>query len=295
MIKFAASVRAISFSSIYPFLEVLNQVRPGQILDIGGAHNQSATDLSLKRVLPPGWNYTVADIRSANISRVDVVLEDPYAFPFADESFDVVVSIDTFEHADFFWLTLLEMIRVCRADGLIFISAPQEQKYHAVPTDSWRFQNDAPHALERWAHRNGFPVVLRSGFTVFNTITFIYGRSWISPVLDMRTEQMNRLPQPAEIFEARRDCWGDWDDLQIKSIQNILREVVSDSGNELSSESGIELPAISHQTAEEFIIAQCCHTDLSDFIMNWCFDCEFTFHRCCVLGLLDLPAYKNKS
>ena len=38
---------------------------------------------------------------------VDIVLEDPYCLPFADNSVDVVVSSSCFEQAEFFWLLFL--------------------------------------------------------------------------------------------------------------------------------------------------------------------------------------------
>ena len=86
---------------------------------------------------------------------MDVVLEDPYALPFQDGAFSVVASLHAFEHTDFFWLTFLELARVCAAGGYIFLAAPAQVGYHAMPADNWRFQAGAPAALERWARHSG--------------------------------------------------------------------------------------------------------------------------------------------
>ena len=44
--------------------------------------------------------------------------------PFKDNSIDIVVSISVFEHVEFFWETYLEMLRILKPNGLLFINAP---------------------------------------------------------------------------------------------------------------------------------------------------------------------------
>jgi len=74
--------------------------------------------------------------------------------PFKDNFFDVIVSSSCFEHDDFFWLTFLEMGRLLKTNGFIYINAPSNGPYHAHPQDNWRFYIDSWKALEKWAKRN---------------------------------------------------------------------------------------------------------------------------------------------
>ena len=53
---------------------------------------------------------------------VDKVLENPYRLPFDDNSTDIIVSISVFEHVEFFWETFLEMLRILKPNGLLFLS-----------------------------------------------------------------------------------------------------------------------------------------------------------------------------
>ena len=44
--------------------------------------------------------------------------------PFADASFDLVMSVSTLEHDKHFWLSLAEMKRVLRPGGVLAIAVP---------------------------------------------------------------------------------------------------------------------------------------------------------------------------
>ncbi len=67
------------------------------------------------------------------------------------ESVDVLVSGQTFEHAEFFWETMLEIARVLKPQGLCCIIAPATGREHRVPLDCWRFFTDGFRALARYA------------------------------------------------------------------------------------------------------------------------------------------------
>jgi SAM-dependent methyltransferase len=87
-------------------------------------------------------------------------ITDPYMYPFADESFDAVISTSVFEHMEFFWLAFLEMARVCKQNGYIYINAPSNGSIHRFPIDAWRFYPDAGSVLSKWAIKNGFKIAL---------------------------------------------------------------------------------------------------------------------------------------
>ena len=62
-----------------------------------------------------------------------------------------MISGQTFEHVEFFWLSLPEMVRVVRPGGLICIVAPSRGPEHRYPVDCWRFYPDGFHGLGRYA------------------------------------------------------------------------------------------------------------------------------------------------
>ena len=95
---------------------------------------------------------------------VDVVADDPYSLPFEDGIADVVVSSSCFEHAEFFWLSFVEMCRIAKPDSLIYISAPSNGRIHRYPVDCWRFYPDASVALVNWGNKNGNNSILLESF-----------------------------------------------------------------------------------------------------------------------------------
>ena len=94
-------------------------------------------------------NYIGLDIEAGY--EVDLVVQDPYEWKeIADETFDIVISGQTFEHIEFFWLTFSEMVRVLKTGGYMCIIAPKIQKQHRYPVDCWRFMPDSMKALAKW-------------------------------------------------------------------------------------------------------------------------------------------------
>ena len=122
-----------------------NVIEVGSMVVAGG---------SLREVATEGCNYVGIDCDVG--PGVDIVATDPYAFPTVSNVADAVVSSSTFEHADFFWLTFLEMCRICKPGGYIYINVPSNGYVHRHPVDCWRFYPDAAQALTKWAARNGY-------------------------------------------------------------------------------------------------------------------------------------------
>ena len=126
-----------------------------KLIEIGSLSVNS----NIKNSLKDNMEYIGIDIVKGE--NVDVVLDDPYKFPFEDKSIDVVISISNFEHTEFFWLTYLEILRVLKDDGLFFLNAPSNSKYHRHETDNWRFYPDSSISLQKWGEYNNFePQVL---------------------------------------------------------------------------------------------------------------------------------------
>jgi len=96
----------------------------------------------------PNWRYRGFDMSAG--PNVDVVMTNPYRIPMPARSVDLVVSGQAFEHVDYFWITFLEMVRVLRPNGMIFLIAPSRGPEHRYPVDCWRFYPDGYRALARF-------------------------------------------------------------------------------------------------------------------------------------------------
>ena len=97
------------------------------------------------------FSYLGLDMESG--SNVDIVAKKPYSWEMLqNESFDVVISGQAFEHMEFFWLVLQEMIRVLKPCGLICVIAPRSQNLHRYPIDCYRFDTDGMIALARFGN-----------------------------------------------------------------------------------------------------------------------------------------------
>jgi SAM-dependent methyltransferase len=130
-----------------------------RILDIGSLDING----SLRQHCPPAAEYVGIDCTAG--PGVDLVLEDPYQYPFPAGHFDLIVSTSCFEHDPMFWLTFVEASRVLSPDGFLYLNAPSNGWYHAHPWDNWRFYPDAALALERWAQRSGMLIHCIESFT----------------------------------------------------------------------------------------------------------------------------------
>ena len=96
---------------------------------------------------------------------VDIVLKNPYDWnEIETDFFDIIISGQAFEHIEFFWITMAEMARVLKKDGLLCLIAPNGFKEHRHPVDCYRFFSDGMVALARYvsleplhAHTNCAP------------------------------------------------------------------------------------------------------------------------------------------
>lgn len=116
------------------------------VVDIGSADiNGSSRELFAAL----GCTYQGVDLEPG--PGVDVVLDDPYALPFDDDSFDIAVSSQTFEHSEYFWKVFSEMARVTNEHGVIIVLTPSAGPVHRYPVDCYRFNSDSMAGLARHA------------------------------------------------------------------------------------------------------------------------------------------------
>ena len=119
------------------------------IFDIG-AQDVNPQPLNYRQIFEHGrWKYVGVDMTAG--PNVDLVLDDPYDWTAVEDgSLDVIVTGQAFEHVEFFWVTMEEMARALKPDGLIFLIAPSTGPEHRYPVDCWRFYPDSMHALGKW-------------------------------------------------------------------------------------------------------------------------------------------------
>lgn len=67
------------------------------------------------------------------------IIADIHNVPIKDESFDCIICTGTLEHIEYPEEVLLEIKRILRKNGFVYIDAPFIQCYHPDPVDYWRF------------------------------------------------------------------------------------------------------------------------------------------------------------
>ena len=139
-----------SFDKMADFVQKYLQPRrrePLVILDLGSQDFNGSYRLLLDH---PPWRYLGVDMAPG--MNVDVVLRDPYYWrEIKTASADVIVSGQTFEHTEFFWLSMREMARALKVGGLVCIIAPSAGDEHRYPVDCWRVYPDGLRAVARYA------------------------------------------------------------------------------------------------------------------------------------------------
>lgn len=106
----------------------------GRVLEIGAREHPR-----LDVFAPPMWQYVVMDLESLT-DGVETVIGDITDCPHLDDaSFDVVISVDVFEHINRPWLAAAEITRLLRPGGISYTSTLFAWRYHPVPIDYWRF------------------------------------------------------------------------------------------------------------------------------------------------------------
>jgi SAM-dependent methyltransferase len=112
--------RSVSKGRILKFLDV-------------GARDGTKADMAA------GFDYHAIDIRPRNSW---VLAGDICNCPqVPDDSFDVVFSLDVFEHVQRPWDAARECIRITKPGGLLVHRTLFAYRYHPIPYDYWRFSS----------------------------------------------------------------------------------------------------------------------------------------------------------
>ena len=128
----------------------LNESENLKILDVGSL--DSTGEYNYKNIFnEPNWEYVGLDIEDGN--NVDLVVNDIYNwFEIEDESYDVVISGQFFQHLKYFWLTMAQIERVLKPNGHVCIIVPSAgHNYDKNMPDCYRFNKGGLRALTNYA------------------------------------------------------------------------------------------------------------------------------------------------
>jgi SAM-dependent methyltransferase len=117
---------------------------------------------TLRDFRPENSNWVGVDLEYGK--GVDVVIENSSALPFSDKSFDLVVASSIFEHDSQFWTTFIELLRVTKDSGYVYINAPSNGGVHRYPVDAFRFYPDAGKSMEKWGRTSRSKLRLEESF-----------------------------------------------------------------------------------------------------------------------------------
>jgi SAM-dependent methyltransferase len=141
---------------------LLSGVAPGRALDVGAGSGGNTAMLAAL-----GWSvialeHSPAAAELAQGRGLEVVRGDATRLPFADDSFDLVMSTDMWEHIDDDLTVARETFRVCRPGGLILIAVP-------AGMDLWSGHDVALGHVRRYERDQLVALVERVGFRVHDT------------------------------------------------------------------------------------------------------------------------------
>ncbi|RDY28583.1 methyltransferase domain-containing protein [Romboutsia weinsteinii] len=142
-----------SYQKMYKFMSdyLINRMNEElKVVDIGSQDVQNYYGTYKPMMVNTKWEYIGCDMVAGK--NVDVVLEDVYDWKELESNFaDVVISGQAFEHIEYFWVTIMEISRILKEDGLCCIIAPSSGPEHRYPVDCWRYYPDGFRALAKFA------------------------------------------------------------------------------------------------------------------------------------------------
>ncbi len=122
------------------------------LLDVGGRKRERAW-------LAEGYDYRAMDIIPQD---EHVIVGDICHCPeIADDTFDVVMSFDVFEHVQRPWDAAEECVRILKPGGLMIHRTLFAWRYHPHPIDYWRYSAEG---LEYLFSRTGRMETLEKGY-----------------------------------------------------------------------------------------------------------------------------------
>lgn len=180
------------------FTRLVREIGEGSVLEIGSRARSGNVYSSF---VPPRMKYVGMDIKAG--PNVDVVGDAHHLTRYFDRStFIAVFSIVVFEHLLMPWKVAIELNKIMKKGGILFISTHQTFPVHEEPWDFWRFSDRAWHGL--FNEYTGFEVVdAAMGERVYVMGSFLNG-------LTYRLEEQPAYMASTVLCKKIGDCTLEW-------------------------------------------------------------------------------------
>jgi len=110
--------------------------RPKKVLEIGSRQAVNQRRMANIRPLLPGVEYIGVDMHNGH--GVDLIA-NAEKLPFKDGEFDLVICLETLEHAKRPWMVASEIQRVLSKEGVAIVSSVLNFPIHMHPSDYFRY------------------------------------------------------------------------------------------------------------------------------------------------------------
>jgi len=135
------------------YLANLNKNQVLTILEVGSQCVSGQSDTYKTLFNERNFKYVGLDMIEGH--NVDVAVKHAYQWDEVSDDFcDVLISGQAFEHIEFPWLTISEMARVLKPNGIMCIIVPSMQKLHRYPVNCQNYFSDGLIALTKYAGLN---------------------------------------------------------------------------------------------------------------------------------------------
>ena len=115
------------------------EIKKGKVLEIG-AHKSPC----IQPFPQSNFEYCIMGINENIQHNIPAMYGDITNCPHVqDNSYDVILSIDVFEHIMNPWKAASEIYRILKPKGMVYTLTVFSWRYHKSPNDYWRFTPDA--------------------------------------------------------------------------------------------------------------------------------------------------------
>jgi SAM-dependent methyltransferase len=135
------------------FINAVNDMQQPALLEIG---SRNVTGVVWRSAFQSSVTYTGLDIHEGD--NVDLVGDvHTVSSQLPRDHYDAVFSISVFEHLAMPWQAVIEINRIMKPGGLLYISTHPTIPPHELPWDFWRYSSETFKALLN--ERTGFEIV----------------------------------------------------------------------------------------------------------------------------------------
>ena len=139
---FVSSSRRNPNVTLQMFINLMTKKEAPCVLETGTKRSLPERSTLHKAWVPHASEFIGTDIQDG--LDVNVVADLHYLSKiFGENRFDAVISCSTLEHIQYPWTASVEICRVLKPGGLLFIQTHQTYPLHAYPNDYFRFSTNA--------------------------------------------------------------------------------------------------------------------------------------------------------